>query len=139
MATPDRLYLDKNDSDVIEKIKSFGDVYNLKEAQNKEIFLLAMAVGETAGGEGYPIERKEGFILDKYLSMDDMALVNSLAVNKYKNVEIVADKEKVYDYAQQCAHLGLKLLLDEVTNAAHGSFEKRMLAKLDEMYEKFDL
>lgn len=139
MATPDRLYLDKNDSDLIEKLKAFGDVYNLKEAQNKEIFLLAMAVGEAAGGEGYPIERKEGYILDKYLSIDDMALINSLAINKYKNVDIVVDKEKTYEYAQQCAHLGLKILLDEVTNVSHGSFEKRMLAKLDEMYEQFDI
>jgi len=141
MSITDRLYVDQDDLDIIEKIKSYNDLYNFEEAQRKERFLLAMAVGEAAGGDSYPIQRKNdgSYVLDKYLSLDDYALIYSIAINKFKSAEVVCEKEKIYEYAQNCAHLGFKLLLEEVTNTSHGSVEKRMLTKLDEMYEKLEL
>jgi hypothetical protein len=49
------------------------------------------------------------------------------------------NKEKIYDYVQQCAHLGFKILLDEIKESGFGSFEKQFEIDVNEIYDNLNL
>ncbi|GAW32369.1 hypothetical protein [Carboxydocella sp. JDF658] len=137
MSKRDRLYIDKKDSVIINKIKESGNYFNFRDIQNKDIFLLAMSFGKAKGGNIYPLENRDGggFFLENYLSAKDKALINAVFIEEYKDLNLITDKEKKYDYAQDCAHLGFKILYDIIQNKEEGTFEKRMLTMLDDLYE----
>lgn len=138
MGTPDRLYIDIKDRDIINKIQD-ENLFDFKNATNKEKFLFAMAIGAHMDIDEYPIEKKDGFFLTKDLASADEALINVCAIKKFGSIDVLENKEKIYDYVQQCAHLGFKILSDEIQQSGFGSFEKQFRIKVNEVFDNLNL
>lgn len=127
---PDRLNIDKDDRILYEEIKLF------EGKENKEKFIFAMAYG-FFNNLKFPLKKKEGYILNKYLVEEDEALIYSLAIKSSGTAEILLDMQKVYEVVEEYAHAGLKLLHEETsTNAEFGSFNLQLEKKLFEEFNK---
>lgn len=137
MSIPDRLYIDSNDRKIIDKIEKQG-CFDFKRATNKEIFLLAMAIGVDANIDDYKIGKKDGFFLAKDLTPSDEALINICAIVKY-GLDVLNDKEKVYNYVQNCAHVGFKILIDEIDECSFGSIDKLFKIKINDLYKNVNI
>jgi len=119
--TPDRLYIDKKDKDLYDKIKD--DLF--KEIQNKDQFLVAMAYGYKYDAK-IPLDSKEGYVRTEYLSPEDKALMDAIALSVEDSVDILANKELVFSIAEEFAHGGIKLIHDQVISQQYGSFIKTL-------------
>lgn len=135
----DRIYMDKKDKELYDKL---DDESMLKHKggnrTRKEQFLFAMAVGFEKGVRRELEKRKELFNL-KDLKLEDEALINAIAINETKSISIISQKNEVYKIAEEYAHGGIKLLVDEIQSCEFGSFEKLYEKKLKEIIIKLDI
>jgi hypothetical protein len=129
---PDRLYINKNDRDLYNKLIE-EKMFNGRS--NKELFLFAMAIGVK---NGVPIDTdfNEGFIRAEYLNPEDEALLNAVALWHKGNPEVLTDKSEVYRIAQKYAHGGLRLLVDWIENTQYGTYEKHLEKILLDKYDE---
>jgi len=134
MPIQDRIYIDKSDRDVINELKG-ENFLNFNDSHNIEIFLIAMSIGANLDMD-YPVTRKESYINFKDLNEGDRTLINACAINKYKDINVISDINKVYDYVQNCAHLGFKMLYEDYKNGSVGSTEKKLLIEINELYDE---
>jgi hypothetical protein len=81
------------------------------------------------------IARREGFVRAEYLTPDDEALIDALAVAETGSVAVLANKARVYQIAEEYAHGGIRLLHDQVKSIQHGSFYKRFERDLFDILE----
>jgi len=130
---PDRLYIDKSDRKLYDKVSD--EVFGGQKEERKEQFLFAMAYG-FENKIKRPLKKKEGFIRKEYLRDEDIALMNAVALSDSGSVEILDNKAKVFEIAEEYAHAGIKLIYAEVTSVEPGSFHKRFEKKLFDIYQK---
>ncbi|HEY8362751.1 MAG TPA: hypothetical protein VIK77_07680 [Tissierellaceae bacterium] len=130
---PDRINIDKNDRELYNKLSK--EIFEGKT--RKEQFLFAMAIG-FKNGIMRPLKTKEGFFLIKDLRPEDEALLNAVAMF-VKGPEILSSKEEVFKIAEEYAHAGIKILIDEIEASSFGSFAKKFERDLFELFEKLGL
>lgn len=131
--------MDKNDKELYEQL---DDEKMLKHKggnrTRKEQFIFAMAIGFESGVRR-ELDKKEGLFNLKDLKLEDEALLHALAINETKSITIISNKNDVYKIAEEYAHGGIKLLVDEIQACEYGSFEKHFEKRLKDIYHKLDL
>lgn len=131
MADIDRLYIDKKDKELYEKLKE-EKIFRGKS--NKELFILALIYGYR-NKVHREISNKEGFVRTEYLDEKDWALIKSIAID-HKSVEILNDKGKIVNIVQEYAHMGIQILKSNLERSQYGSFDKLFERELIEEYKK---
>lgn len=126
---PDRIYIDKKDR------KLYDDIEFFKGRSRKEQFLLAMSYG-FKNNISKKIEKQEGFFLTKDMRPEDEALIYSVGLKSYGKIEILVDKEKMYQIVEGYARAGIKLLHDEVVASEFGSFDIKLEKELSKIYDE---
>ena len=129
---PDRLYIELTDRELYKKVTDTSGLFRDKD--NKEQFLFAMAVG-VSNELRMPLKKREGFFLLSRLRTEDEALIDAVALSEKDNVDILADKSRVYRIAEEYAHAGIKILLDKIESIEFGSFWKQFERDLIETNE----
>jgi dnd system-associated protein 4 len=135
----DRIYMDKEDKELYEKLDE-EEMLRHKGGNRtrKEQFLFAMAVGFEKGTKR-ELEKREGLFNLKDLKLEDEILINAVAISETKSISIISQKNNVYKIAEEYAHAGIKLLVNEIQSCEFGSFEKFYEKKLKEIYSKLDI
>jgi dnd system-associated protein 4 len=136
VSTIDRLYVDeKGDKKIYDMLKS-DEPFFKNYTGNKELFLFAMALG-FKNQKPLPFSGKRlGYFLEKDLKYEDYVLLNAIAINETKSLDILTDKEKIFKIAEEYAHGGLTILHKEIGPGKFGSFSKNFELKLDQLLEK---
>ncbi|MEA5078555.1 MAG: hypothetical protein VB013_08295 [Anaerolineaceae bacterium] len=137
MPKRDRFYIEDNLREKInQQIKNYNFL-NMGESKNKEIFLYAVALGVDA-----PIQmsgKKEGLLLDKDLDFFDESLLYAVALQKFNNINDIAEKNIVYDYVENCANRGFRIIFNTIDNSSLENIDKQLLIELNEKYEKLSI
>jgi len=132
MSEPDRIYIDIKDRELYDKLQEEF----FPKSTRKEQFLFAMAIGFKKS-ERIPLETKEGFFLVKDLRKEDKALLTALAM-LIEGPEILVNMEEVYKIAEEYAHAGIKLFIDEYSGPSFASFDKKLEKELFALFEKIE-
>jgi hypothetical protein len=124
-----------------EDIKTYYDKLKEKHspfsgAANKELFLAAMVIGFYEGGRIEVKSPKEGYIFEDYLSPSERKLLNTIAVYEEKKLEVLLDKEKVFQIAEEYAAGGITILSAKVFSGDYGTYSKKMENELLEKFKK---
>jgi hypothetical protein len=130
---PDRINIDKGDRSLYQKVVD-ENILQFKEKERKDQFMFAMAIGFSRKVMR-PLATKEGFFRTEYLRPEDEALICATALHE-GNIEILADKERIFQVAEEYAHAGIKLLVDELESPGFANFSKRLEGELYETCEK---
>ncbi|MDK2900710.1 hypothetical protein H0A61_02691 [Koleobacter methoxysyntrophicus] len=130
---PDRINIDKKDRNLYNELSK--EIFEGKT--RKEQFLFAMAFG-FKNGVRRSLETKEGFFLIKDLQAEDYALLNAVAITT-KGLIILSNKDEVFKIAEEYAHAGIKILVDEMKSSSFGTFNKKLEKDLFELYEEMGL
>ncbi len=125
----DRIYVDKRDRKLYDEIEFF------KSRSRKEQFLLAMSYG-FKNNISKKIDKQEGFFLIKDMRPEDEALIYSVALKHYGKIEVLANKNEIYQIAEEYARAGIKLLHDEVISSEFGSFDIKLEKELSKIYDE---
>jgi len=137
---PDRINIDRKDKELYNEGLDPINWLKFRERggkrTRKEQFLFAMAVG-FKNRVRRPLETKEGFFLIKDLQPEDEALLNALAMFE-KGVEILSNKEEVFKIAEEYAHAGIKILVDEIKSSPFGSVDKKFEKELFDLFERIE-
>jgi len=130
---PDRIYIDKNDKAIYERIEK-ANIFNDKG--NKDLFIYAMIIGfEQRLKEA--VSSKLGFVRVDYFNDEDMALINSLAIIESKDIDMISERKTVYQLAEEYAHAGLKILNDKLEKVPYEVFESNLELEIITKYEAF--
>lgn len=129
---PDRLYIDKDDRQLYEKLEE-EEMFNGRT--RKEEFLFTMAIG-FKNKIKRPLDKNEGFFLTKDLRPEDETLINALAIWETNSVDVLSNKEEVFKIAEEYAHGGVRILHDSIGSTQFGSFSKQFEKTLHEIYEE---
>jgi hypothetical protein len=132
-AEPYTFNIDRGDRSLYQKVVD-ENVLQFKERDRKDQFIFAMAIG-FANSIKHPLAVKESFFRTEYLRPEDAALIRAIALHEH-GIEILADNEKVFQVAEEYAHAGIKLLVDELEGPGFANFSKRLEKELYETYEK---
>lgn len=133
----DRMYIGKGDKELFEKVE-MDNHFNFKNKNYKDKFMLAMAVGSNSGKEGYKIEKKEELFHLTDLKEEDIALIVACALKK-AGTEILDNMDKVYEIAENYAHIGIKLLADKVDSCTPDTFEKEYEVSIMSLYKELGI
>lgn len=125
----DRIYVDKKDRKLYDEIEFF------KGRSRKEQFLLAMSYG-VKNNINKKIDKQEGFFLIKDMRPEDEALIYSVAIKHHEKIEVLANKNEIYQIAEEYARAGIKLLHDEVVSSEFGSFDVKLEKELSKIYDE---
>jgi hypothetical protein len=119
---PDRLYIDKEDRTYYQKAEE-ENIVNFKNKNQKEQFLLAMAIG-FENSQRRELKTREGFFFSDNLGPEGRTLINALAIREHGSADILADEKKVFDIAEQYASAGIRILADSIDKVQFGKFDK---------------
>jgi len=128
---PDRLFIDVKDRELYEELNN--DVFictELKEAKTK--FFYAMAIG-FKNKIRQPLDSKDGYVRAEYLHPKDEALMNAVAIYATDDVNIITNRDKVFNIVEEYAHAGIRLLYDAVNSGQPGSYYKKLEMDLREI------
>lgn len=128
---PDRLYIDKEDRPYYQKAVE-ENVVNFKNKNQKEQFLLAMAIG-FENDQKRELKSRDGFFFSNYLGAEDRTLINALAIHEHGSTDILANEKDVFDIAEQYASAGIRILADSIGKVQFGKFDKMFEKDLVEM------
>lgn len=128
---PDRIYVDKDDKELYEKIKE-EEIF--QDRENKDLFIIAMAYGFKHQVKR-KLDKKEGYLRTEYLKREDWGLINSVAVNDGL-IDNLNDREAVLKLAEEYAHGGIKLLCDYIDSIQHGSFDRQFEKELLDLFDE---
>jgi hypothetical protein len=129
MKNIDRLYIDIKYRKLLEEMNS-SNLLNSKNASRKELFLYAMSLGTDA-----PTKingKRDGLFLTKDLNTSDEALIYTNYINNEKDINELANKEKVYGYAERCANTGFSIIENYLENGNPETLDKRLLIEIEE-------
>ena len=129
----DRIYIEKGE---IEKV--YDEINLIKGKQRKNQFILAMAIGYEME-DRIPLKIKQTLFLTKYLKPEDEALINAVALMECDDVDILADKGRVYKIAEEYANAGIHFLIKQEESAQIGSFNKIFEKKIVDLYKTMDI
>jgi len=123
----DRVFIRKSDR---EDYKLLQKKEPFKGKANKEVFMMAMAVGFHEGSQiSFRTGEKDGFFLLKDLNDKEKSIFYAIAVAE-KNLNTLSDENEVYSIAENYANGGIKLLKDGVFSGEYGSYVKKMESEL---------
>jgi len=118
----DRFYIDKEDRPYYRKAEE-ENVINFKNRNQKEQFLLAMAIG-LENEQKRKLKTREGFFFSNYLGLEDKTLINAVAIHEYGSADILANEKEVFSIAEQYASAGIRILIDSIDKIQFGKFDK---------------
>jgi len=134
---PDRFYIDKEDRPYYQKAVE-ENIVNFKNKNQKEQFLLAMAIG-FENDQKRELKTKDGFFFSNYLGSEDKTLINALAIHVHGSSDVLANEKEVFEIAEQYASAGIRILADSIDKVQFGKFdkifEKDLLEILDRITE----
>ena len=134
---PDRFYIDKEDRPYYQKAVE-ENIINFKNKNQKEQFLLAMAIG-FENDQKHELKTRDGFFFSNYLGSEDKTLINALAIHVHGSSDVLANEKEVFEIAEQYASAGIRILADSVDKVQFGKldkiFEKDLLEILDRITE----
>jgi len=119
---PDRFYIDKEDRLYYQKAVE-ENIINFKNKNQKEQFLLAMAIG-FENDQKRELKTRDGFFFSNYLGSEDKTLINALAIHVHRSPDILANEKEVFDIAEQYASAGIRILVDSIDKVQFGKFDK---------------
>ena len=138
----DRTSIEKDKRDFYANSKLIGKrEYNKFDLNldDKEKFLLAMAFGFGLGVRT-PIESKDGFVLLKYFTEEEMALLYAVAFSDSNNENILEDLDEVITIANEYANTGINVIMNTESKASSENlllrFEKIIMNRLIEINNK---
>jgi len=130
---PDRFYINKEDRKDYERLLDRDSPF--KEKENKDLFIMAMAVGYAEGNKTR-LKKREGFFRESYLEDRDRAIICALAVAEKGNLNVLLDKRDVFSIAEEYAAGGIKLLKDKAFSGEYGSCARKLETELVEIFDK---
>lgn len=135
----DRIFIPQSYRDEMLDGWQSKNTLGLKVLENKDIFLLAVALGLSTP-EDFK-EKKDGYFLLKNVETYDKALFGSILLGKLENTDNIdsfSNMDINYDESERCAISGFKKLKDFIDSAGGDSelLEKRALAQLNLLYQK---
>jgi hypothetical protein len=136
---PDRLYIDSNDRALYDELSE--EIFNssdLKERKNQ--FFFAMALGFRSKIR-QPFNSKEqgGFFRSEYLQPRDSAILDAIAIYTTNNVDVITNREMVFNIAEEYAHAGIRLLYDDVKSGQPGSYFKKLELDIKSMQDASEI
>ena len=133
----DRLYVSPDYKAVIDGLKE-KDVLGFKIAENKEIFMMAVALGLS---DPMPLKKRDGLSLYTALKTVDRSLIASVLLGTLidsDNVDEYADFDKSAELCEQCAEAGYLVIQQKYNDAGCDEelLERRMIKELEILYNK---
>lgn len=130
---PDRVNIRKSDR---KDYKFLQEQEPFEGKTNKEVFMMAMAVGFHKGNRiEFHKGEKEGFFLLKDLNDKEKSIFYAIAIAE-EGVNVLLDTNKVYSIAEEYANGGIKLLKDKIFDGDAGSYVKKLESELIEISKK---
>jgi len=130
---PDRFYINKEDRKDYESLLDRDSPF--KDKENKDLFIMAMAVGYAEGSKTR-LKKREGFFRESYLDVRERAIISALAVAEKGNLNVLLDKSEVFSIAEGYAAGGIRLLKDKVFSGEYGSYARKLETELVETFNK---
>ncbi len=136
---PDRLYIDSKDRALYEELEK--EIFNspdLKERKNQ--FFFALAIGFRSKIR-QPFNSKEsgGFFRSEYLQPRDSALLDAIAIYATDDVDVITNRDMVFNIAEEYAHAGIRLLYDNVKSGQPGSYFKKLEIDIKRMLDPSEM
>lgn len=118
--------------------KSELEIYNRLLAEDspftglsrKRMFLLALAIGFHEGKYSEVNTDRETYVRNEYLTPEERAIIDAVAVHSSGNLEVLNDTKKVFGVAEGFASGGLKSLFEQVFEGEYGSYSKHLEAEM---------
>jgi hypothetical protein len=86
---------------------------------NKEVFMLCLAIGFEAGLKRPVPPRRTDAVRLSYLKDEDLALFRSIALSDSQNPDVLLNEDSVYDIVEQYAAGGLMILAEKIQKDAN--------------------
>lgn len=133
----DRLFVSPDFKAAIEGLKE-KDVLGLKIVENKEVFMLATALGLD---NPTPLKKRDGLSLYTALKTADKAIIASVLLGQAtdsNDIDSLADFDASTDLCERCAETGYVILQNKYNEADCDEelFEQRMIKELELKYYK---
>lgn len=129
----DRIFIDKSKAKEIRAIKELD---YLKFDNQKEVFMLAMAMGLDLYNGKVLEDGKEGLFNDRDLNAADIAMIYSLIKPELDDIEELTDRDLVLKKAEGMADKGFSILLDDMKGKGVEAYLLIMLNKANELFEE---
>lgn len=127
-----RVHISKSDRPIYDKLKYSDGPF--KGRKNKEIFIMAVALGYKAGTRKKITPPREPYDEIDNFSTEQKSIIKAIAVAE-ENMEILSNPAKVYCIAEEYAVTGIKIL-DGMVNSTEYDFSKKLESILVEEYDK---
>ena len=130
---PDRLFIENNDRQLYEELEK--EIFKNSDLnERKDQFFFAMAIGfknETR----QPLSSKDGFVRSEYLQPKDSALLDAVAIFNTNDVDVITNRDMVFNIAEEYAHAGIRILYDSVKSCQPGSYFKKLEVEINSMID----
>jgi hypothetical protein len=132
--TVDRLNVDRSDLDDFRRLRMKDSPF--AKDQNKDIFIAAMVIGFREKCK-LKLRKREGFIRKAYLSPQDLALINAIAISEENSLNVLLDERKVFSIAEEYATGGISLLKNLIFGSDDfGSYSKKLQSEMLRDYKE---
>lgn len=130
----ERMYIEESDKESYDTLREIEPFNNMNW---KEIFMFCMALGYSRKVKQAIKKRKELFFV-KDFDKEDEALMCALALRDENSIDVLADRKKIYEIAEEYANAGIKILYEIYECNKFGSFEKEIEKDIFEYYSKIE-
>ena len=134
MGSPDRLYIERESRNIIKQIRS-ANLLNVSNVSTKEIFIWAMSLGFKAP---LKLESRDGLFLEKDLNISDKTLFYTCYSAFHDGLNDFADKSKIYDFVEECANRGFRIINDYFKCGSIETIDRRLLLELNRLYDRLE-
>jgi len=129
--------IDKTDRNRIEIIKE-SNILDFSNSSNAELFLFAVSLG-LQDNEQVPLSSHETFLRYEYLHDNEEALLLSIAIQKFEDLDVVSSLSVIVDLAQELAHYGFIRLEHIVSGGSLELVENKFISEVVEVVNTLDL
>lgn len=134
----DIIYINEKYRSFIDELKA-KDVLGFKLLDNKESFMLAVALGVNQPTECK--KKRFGWTRKSYIKSADKAMWASVLLGTAttdEEINLYADLDKSIELCEQCAETGFEILKQQYDKAEGDAelFERRMMKALDFLYTR---
>jgi hypothetical protein len=129
---PRELAIDKSNHEFYERLKKGKELPELKNYEMAYLFAIAMAYG-VYYNKRKPIQKGhiQRSIVRSVIDKQFGWLIKSIAISiSDEGVEVIADRTKIYQIAEEYANGGIELIEEEIKNSKPGEFEINMESEL---------
>lgn len=122
MGVKEIILIDKDDRKLYERLKE-ETIFQKK--LNKDLFLTAVGYGFKNNVKKAINKTDNTFLRTYYLADEDWAFLKSLAISE-SSLDILKDMNEVLNIAEEYAHAGIEILVNEIDSFQIGTFAKKM-------------